>query len=205
MSKQISDALTVQKDMTKAMEDATEMRNAEKAENEKTIKDSKIGAEATKKALTVLREFYAKQGSFVQTGVHASGKAHGKAHGGGGVIGMLEVIESDFLRVLSDTKAAEKASQRDFEAFMADSQKTKKLKHDEEVELKLAKDQAEFDMGETKKDLGMNSDELDKANKYYDNLKPQCMGQEMSYEEKVRRREEEIESLKNTYKILDDA
>ena len=39
----------------------------------------------------------------------------------GGVVGMLEVIESDFARLESDTKAAEATAQKEYDTFMTDS------------------------------------------------------------------------------------
>merc|ERR1719277_2615926 len=51
-----------QADLTKAMAEATELRTGEKAENEAAIKDAAQGAEAVKKALVILKEFYDSQG-----------------------------------------------------------------------------------------------------------------------------------------------
>eukprot|EP00811_Abedinium_folium_P005200 NODE_14789_length_1086_cov_3.664234.p1 GENE.NODE_14789_length_1086_cov_3.664234~~NODE_14789_length_1086_cov_3.664234.p1 ORF type:complete len:182 (-),score=43.90 NODE_14789_length_1086_cov_3.664234:140-685(-) len=63
------------------------------------------GIEGIKLALKVLREYYAQQGA-----------AHDKAEGvAGGVIGLLEVIESDFVRGLRGTLAAEATAQAEYE------------------------------------------------------------------------------------------
>ena len=40
----------------------------------------------------------------------------------GGVVGMLEVIESDFARLEADTKAGEATAQKEYDEFMTDSQ-----------------------------------------------------------------------------------
>merc|ERR1719230_1217361 len=40
----------------------------------------------------------------------------------GGVVGMLEVIESDFARLEADTKAAEASAQKEYDQFMTDSE-----------------------------------------------------------------------------------
>merc|ERR1719191_93304 len=55
-----------QQELTKGMAEATEERNQEKKENLQTIKDAKEAQEALTSALTVLKEFYAKQGGFAQ-------------------------------------------------------------------------------------------------------------------------------------------
>ena len=54
-------ALTVAvAELDSAMADATKLRQSEKAENEKTIADSKDAQEALAQALVVLQEFYSK-------------------------------------------------------------------------------------------------------------------------------------------------
>merc|ERR1719443_1825281 len=120
----------------------------------------------------------------------------------GGVVGMLEVIESDFARLESDTKAAEKQAASEYDVFMGDAKEDKKQKHDTEVKTRLSKDQAEFDRGRVHKDLVDVEAELKKANEYYETLKPSCLEVHVSYEERVAKRKEEIESLKGAYEML---
>merc|ERR1719247_3253765 len=50
--------------LRKGIFEATELREAEKADNEKTISDSEEGLKAVKGAIKVLKEFY--EGGFVQ-------------------------------------------------------------------------------------------------------------------------------------------
>lgn len=51
-----------------ALTEATGLRQTEKEKNEATVKEAKQGQEATAKAISVLKEFYAKAGtSFLQT------------------------------------------------------------------------------------------------------------------------------------------
>merc|ERR1719174_2493700 len=131
MAKQIATAIKEQEDLTKAMGEATAERNAEKAENEATIADAQAGSAAVKSALVVLRDFYAAQSTgFVQQVPEM------KAYGGmqsanGGVVGMLEVIVSDFVRLEAETKAAETQAAAEFDAFMRDAKADKIAKHKE--------------------------------------------------------------------------
>jgi hypothetical protein len=204
MAKTIETLVKEQADLTKAVKEATEQREKEKAKNTKTIAVAKAGSEAVGQALTVLKEFYAAQ-SFLQKGkqVPEMGAYKGNQDGKGGVVGMMEVIESDFLRLESDTTTAEEENAAEFETFVADATEDKEAKHKEEVQTKLDKDQAEFEKSQTEKDLKAVTAELDKANEYYEFLKPQCLEVKVSYEERVAKRKEEINSLKEAYKVLD--
>merc|ERR1711865_401454 len=98
-------------------------------------------------ALTVLKDFYAKAGeatAFVQKAEPEIFDSPYKGMGaeGGGVVGMLEVIESDFARLEADTKAGEAAAQKEYDTFMTDS-KVDKVQKSTDIEHKTAKKQDE--------------------------------------------------------------
>jgi len=168
MSQKIATLSKEQADLTKAMSEATTQRTNEKATNTDTMQDAKAGEDATKAALVVLKEFYASQGSFLQHGRQAPEMAAYKGMGSakGGVVGMLEVITSDFARLFADTKASETAATREYDEFMGDAKASKKSKHDLEFKTKLQKDEAQFDKGGMTKDLKATQDELNKALDY---------------------------------------
>merc|ERR1719161_3367983 len=151
---------------------------------------------AVKQALVILKEFYSAQGgAFLETGKQVPEMAAytGMQSAKGGVVGMLEVIEADFSRLTSETKAEESEAASTYASFMEDSKASKQQKHDHEVKLSLQKDQAEFELEQTKKTLAGTQEELDKAVAYYEYLKPNCNEVHVSYEERVARRKEEIE------------
>merc|ERR1712159_810902 len=58
-------------ELRKGLFEATELRNDEKADNEKTIGDSNGGLQAVKDAIAVLKEFY--DNAFMQTGFVPAG------------------------------------------------------------------------------------------------------------------------------------
>jgi len=191
-----------------AMAKATKLRQEEKAKNTETISDSEEAQTAVAQALTVLKEFYAKAAeatAFVQQ--KAEPEIFDKAYTGmggesGGVVGMLEVIESDFARLESDTKAAEATAQKEYDEFMTDS-KVDKSEKSTDIEHKTAKKQDESQALTTKnEDLEGTQKELDAALAYFDKLKPSCVDSGVSYEDRVARRKEEIESLQEALKIL---
>jgi len=199
-----------QADLTAAMAEATALRSKEKEENEAAIADAAAGAEAVKKALVILKEFYSSQGMPEAALLQAKGKRQvpemaayrGMQDGKGGVLGMLEVIESDFTRLKTETQANENAAASEYARFMKEGQATKQQKHDAEFKLKLDKDQEEFEKSRTEKDLAATQEELKQANLYYEELKPSCVQVHVSFEERVQARKEEIEALKEAYKIL---
>jgi len=201
MAAKIATLLKEQEELTKAMGEYTESRQAEKKENLAIIADAKAGNAAVKKALVILREFYASQGSFLQQ-VPEMEAYKGMGGAKGGVVGMLEVVETDFARLEADTTAAESQAASEYDQFMEDSQADKKSKHDLEVKTKLDKDQTEFERSQTKKELAMEEEELQKANDYYEQLKPNCLEVKVSYEERVARRKEELAALNEAYDIL---
>merc|ERR1712060_411529 len=120
----------------------------------------------------------------------------------GGVVGMLEVIESDFARLEADTKAAEASAQKEYDTFMTDSKVDKSAKS-ADIEHKTAKKQDETQALTVKtEDLEGTQKELDAALAYFDKLKPSCVDAGVSYEDRVARREEEIKSLQEALRIL---
>merc|ERR1740130_186317 len=152
MAKKIQTLKEEQVDLTMAMSKATTVRGNEKKTNTDTMADAQAGEGATKAALVVLKEFYASQGSFVQQAPEMAAYS-GMSSAKGGVVGMLEVITSDFARLHADTKASETAAAAEYDSFMTDASSSKKAKHDLEFKTSMEKDQTEFEAGETTKDL----------------------------------------------------
>merc|ERR1719327_2117685 len=115
---------------------------------------------------------------------------------------MLEVIESDFARLETDTEAAEDAAVASFRKFKADSEEDRAVKATE-VEHKESKKQVtEQALESSKRSLDQTREQLDAAIAYYEKLKPTCVDVGVSFEERVARRNEELVSLKEAYKIL---
>jgi NTP pyrophosphatase (non-canonical NTP hydrolase) len=194
-----------------AMAEATGLRTEEKKSNEATIKDAVDAQAAVAQALAVLRDFYSKQAeaTLVQT-KRQQPKApeifnepyRGMTGEASGVIGMLEVIESDFARLEAETTASEAAAQKEYDEFMTDS-KVDKAAKTKDVEHKTAKKQdSEHALTMKTNDLDGTQKELDAALRYFDKLKPSCVDSGVSHEERVQRRQEEIESLQEALRIL---
>merc|ERR1719263_1487515 len=206
LSEDITDLTKAVSELDAAMSKATKLRQEEKATNTETIADAEAAQTAVAQALTVLKEFYARAGeatAFVQAEPEIFDKPYkGMGAESGGVVGMLEVIESDFARLESDTKASEATSQKEYDDFMTDS-KVDKSEKSTDIEHKTAKKQDETQaLSNKNKDLDGTQKELDAALAYFDKLKPSCVDSGVSYEDRVARRKEEIESLQEALKIL---
>merc|ERR1719331_1856961 len=166
---------------------------------------------AVAEALTVLQEFYSKAAqatAFAQQDPASDAPATfskpytGMGGSNTGVIGMLEVIQGDFARLESETTTSESAADEEFTRFSDDSSQDKAVKNTDLDNAEKDKSVAEADLTTTKKDLGATQTELDAALTYYEKLKPSCVDAGLSYEERVRMREEEIQSLQESLKIL---
>merc|ERR1719373_1341303 len=118
---------TLQKElasMAKARAEADKLREEEKAAYEKDSAEMKQGVDGVKLALKVLKEYYAKDD-----------KSHDSADGaGGGIIGLLEVCESDFTKGLTEMTAQEETAAAEYEAYVkedeiATAKKTQDVKY----------------------------------------------------------------------------
>jgi hypothetical protein len=193
-------------ELSAAMATETSLRQKEKAENEATIKDASDAQTAVAQALVVLKEFYAKAAestALVQRQPDIFDSPYqGMQAENGGVIGMLEVIESDFARLEAETSSSEASAQKMYDEFMTTS-KVDKAQKTTDSEHKAAKKQDTEQALTTKQgDLEGTQKELDAALAYYDKLKPSCVDAGVSYDDRVSRRKEEIESLQEALRIL---
>merc|ERR550514_1665414 len=132
-------------------------------------------------------------------------KFTGQQDEAGGVLAMLDVILSDFANLEADTTAAEAASQKAYEDFMTDSKRTKAVKSKNIEMFGADKVAAESKLASDTKDIKATQDELLAADRYYEKLVPQCIEKGVTYEERVKQREAEIESLKQALEILSSA
>jgi len=120
----------------------------------------------------------------------------------GGVLGLLEVIESDFATLEADTSVSETEAQKTYETFMAESKKNQAVK---EKKIRMNDSDlasAKAKLTEDTADMKATQDQLLAANRYYDKLVPQCIDQGMTWEERTAARKAEIASLKEALTIL---
>jgi len=197
-----------------AMAKAMAIRGEEKAKNAATVADAKEAISAVSRAVGVLKDFYAKAATataLLQRGkkgpaddVPATFDEPFQGSGGeGGILGMLDVILSDFQRLEAETTATEAANVDDYKTFMDESAENKETMHKDYIDKKSLRSKTEHNIKLAKKDLKRNQGELDAALEYYEKLKPSCVDAGVSYEDRVAQRENEIASLKDALNILE--
>merc|ERR1719201_602867 len=140
---------------------ADKIRAEEKAAWESAEADFSSGLEGVGMALQVLRDYYAeKEEAFLQTGAQTHAQTHAKAKAkakdekstgaASGIIGMLEVVESDFSKLLAEGKAAEEQAVKIYEEMTTENKIATKTK---ETEIKYkTKDQKETEIKYKTKD-----------------------------------------------------
>jgi predicted nucleic acid-binding Zn-ribbon protein len=212
LAQEIADLSAGIAELDKAIAEATEVRQKESAKNKETIEDAKEAQTAVTQALAVLKEFYAKAATATalvqckQPEVDAPATFDSPYTGMGGestgVVGMLEVIQSDFAKLEAETGAAEDTAAKEHRRFMAESSKDKAVKETDLDHKKKTKVSKESDLNDANKDRFATERELNAALAYYDKLKPSCVDSGVTYDERVARREEEIESLREALRIL---
>jgi len=203
------------KQLSSDLEEATKLREEEHDENKETVKTAKGGLEAVTDALKILKDFYAKakKAALTQTsaspidedtdGPGFSGSYKGNQNRAGGVVGMLEVIQSDFDRTVRHTTQEEKDAAAEFVEFERTAKSDiagKETKHElNEQELRAIETALEKKDEDLHDEMGV----LDDVLKSVEELKPMCLDSGMSYSERRQKREEEIDALKSALCILD--
>jgi len=183
-------------DIDASVADATSVRGKEKAVFLKVEKDMSESEEACAAAISVLREYY-EGASLVQ--VQSKSKEAGD---GSGILGVLEIAESDFAKLLAEARSAEEAAASEYTKMM---QENKMLKATKEVDIKGKQSElkslktALSDYNEDKEGV---TGELNAVLEYLAKLKPQCETKAPSYAEVKAAREAEIQGLKEALDIL---
>lgn len=182
LQKELSEITKTQSEMDKIREKEREQFQKSKPELQESIK-------AVQSAMDVLREFYAKDNT-KNDGASSS------------IIGMLEVVESDFSKTLANMIAEEESAQASYDETTKENEVAKAAK-EQDVKFKtsrsktLAKASSEL---ATDRD-GMQS-EIDAGGDYMARLKAMCIAKPEPYEERKKRREAELASLREALDLL---
>jgi len=177
--------------MAKAKAEADSLRAEEKAAFDKNSAEMEMGIKGVQKALQVLKDYYAKA---------QDGAAQGA---GGGIIGLLEVCESDFTKGLTEMTAEEQSAAADYEAYVKEDE-IANMKKSQDAKYK-GKEAAGLDknVADLSGDLTTVTDELAAVVSGLDKLNEMCVAKAEPYAERKARRESEIAGLKQALEILE--
>jgi hypothetical protein len=195
-------------------EKAAETRQEEARANEKEIQESKDCQAAVGRALDILNDFYdraAKGTAFLATATSHKetppppiwdSPYQGQTGSTSGPLAMLEVVRSDCER--TETEAS------DLERTQSDAHD--KFNHETDVAIKQESTDQDFKEREKSKaesrvkvadgELVLATKELKAALRYFEKLKPPCVKPEVSFEDRVQMRNDEIEALNEALQIL---
>merc|ERR1712241_866735 len=180
--------------LAKAQAEMDKIRLEEKETYAKAKAEMEEGIKGVQLALKVLRDYYAK-----------GEKAHAADEGGGsGVIGLLEVVESDFSKGLIEMTSTEEAAQGAYD------QETKENEIERVTKEQDIKYKAEESTGLDKATAEATSDksgvqeELDAVLEYLKGIEDRCIAKPETYEERVRSRDAELAGLREGLSILEN-
>merc|ERR1719321_271965 len=145
-------------------------------------------------ALKVLNDYYAK-----------ADKAHSSSDGAStGIIGLLEVCESDFSKGLAEMKAAEESAIGAYEQESKENE-IEKVTKEQDAKYKT-KEAAGLDksVAELSSDKEGVQTELSAVMEYLKKIEEECVAKPETYEERKERRENEIAGLKEGLQILNE-
>jgi septal ring factor EnvC (AmiA/AmiB activator) len=178
--------------LAKSQSEMDKIRSEEKAQFQTNKAEMEEGIAGIKTALKVLRDYYAKDD-----------KAHDAAEGAGsGIVGMLEVIESDFTKGLAEMTVTEQQAQSEYDKETRENEITKATK-DQSVKYKTKEFKGlDTAVAEASADRRTAQEELDAILQYLGKLDDICIAKPETYSERKGRREAEIAGLKEALSIL---
>jgi len=191
--------------IAKLQKEADELRAKEKAAFKEAKADYESGLEGVGIALQVLRDYYAAAPEGEDVAALLQARKHTKATGAAtGIIGMLEVIESDFSKNLATITANEDQAQREYDVLTQENKVATATKTTEvEYKEKDGKETAALLAG-YESDRGVAQEELDAILEYWEKLQPMCVAKPEPYAERKKRRDAEIAGLKQALEILEN-
>jgi len=200
-----ADIKQLEAELAELMKSQAEMDKIRQEENAAFLQakdDLTLGLSGVRQALTVLRDYYASDAALVQQ--PAMPALHTKATGAGNsIIGILEVVESDFATGLAKEETQEEDAQSLYDDITQENKVTKTMK-DQDLKYKTAEVKSLGKaLAELSSDKETLSSELAAVNEYYAKLKDRCIAKPETYEERKARREAEINGLKEALQVLE--
>jgi len=206
LGEEIADASTEVAKARAEEAEATDLRTKTKAQNTQAITDAREAQTAVAQAVAVLKEFYASAAGatvLMQAPPPIFDSPYSGQQGRNqGVVGLLEVIQSNFAQLEAETLKGEAAAQAEYEKLASDitvmvagNERDIKNKQSQMVHEKEQLVSVEQDLEDTQKELASAVD-------YLEQLKPTCLNTGVTFAERDGARAKEIEALQEALAIL---
>jgi len=199
--------------LTKQQAEMDKIRQEQHADYTQAKSDLEVGLSGVRKALGVLREYYGSAAAMLQSSSNLGDgfkqptmpESHEKATGAGtSIIGILEVVESDFAKSLAAEETTEDDAADEYEKISQENRVTKTLK-EQDVKYKTAEAKSlDKAISELTSDRATADAELSAVLDYFSKIKERCIAKPETYEQRSARREAEIAGLKEALTILED-
>merc|ERR1719373_51426 len=175
-----------QAEMDKLRQEEKDAYTSNKVEQEK-------GLAGVKLALKVLKEYY------------ASDAAHDAATGAaGGIISLLEVVESDMTKMLAALVAEEEAAVAEYDQMSKENEIEKTTKEQDVAYKSAESTRLDKATSENSADRSSVQSELDAVLEYLGKIEGECVAKAETYAARVQRRDAEIAGLKEALNILEN-
>jgi len=184
-----------------ALKEAARIREEEKSVFMVAEKDLSESEKACAAAIEVLREYY-EGGSLVQVRSRIALQTSSEGNDGSGILGVLELAESDFAQNLAEIHSTEKAAADEYNALLEESKMNLAVKETELKGKQSEEKSVKVGLRDNSADKEGLSTELDAVLEFLDMRTRQCETKVPSYAERKAAREAEIEGLKEALKIL---
>merc|ERR1711920_189458 len=166
--------------------------------------DLELGLQGVRQALSLLREYYGGS-ALLQQPQPEKPELHAKATGAGNsIIGILEVVESDFAKNLAKETTEEDDAEAEYQKTSQANKVTKTMKEqDVKYNTQLFRG-LDKNIGNLKADRETASTELAAVMDYYGKVKDRCIAKPETYAQRAARRQAEIQGLKDALAILEN-
>eukprot|EP00408_Alexandrium_pacificum_P022399 CAMPEP_0171199370 /NCGR_PEP_ID=MMETSP0790-20130122/23430_1 /TAXON_ID=2925 /ORGANISM="Alexandrium catenella, Strain OF101" /LENGTH=446 /DNA_ID=CAMNT_0011664717 /DNA_START=1 /DNA_END=1338 /DNA_ORIENTATION=- len=209
---ELSDLAKLQAEMEKSRKQAHDVYLSGKA-------DLQQGLDGARSAIRVLRDYYAskeegsaallqmRDGASIAAEAEdrqpaATGKFEKSSGAGAGIIGLLEVVESDLAKNLALVETEEDSAQAEYESLARENNVLKTDKEQDVVYKTRETKSIEKAITELSSDHDGSSQELAAVSEYLAKVREQCVAKPESYLERKARREAEIQGLEEALALL---
>jgi uncharacterized protein YlxW (UPF0749 family) len=197
--------------LAKEQAEMDKIRQDENAAYTEAKADLELGLSGVRKALDVLRSYYGGSAALIQDTQFKSFmqqpaapvKFEKSTGAGDSIVGILEVVESDFANNLAKVETEESDEVEDYEKTTQENAVTKTTKV-QDVKYKTQEFTGlDKTVNELSADKESASAELASVMEYYGEVKDRCIAKPETYEERQAKRQNEIKGLKEALSILE--